>query len=106
MTITPFQFLLLALATYRLALMISSEAGPFWMFKHLRRFVKREAPKKTHMDDGIECLFCVSAQFGIVIAITAYFFLGNPIYDVSILALALSGSAIIIHHAFTEGFKK
>lgn len=52
-----FTFLLYALATYRLSLMVSRESGPGWMFKH-------------------------------------------------ILALAMSGVAIILHRAFTVNFKK
>lgn len=102
---TALDLVQLILATYRLALMVSKEAGPGWIFKHLRRWVKREAPKKTHMDDGIECLWCMSAQIGFVMAITNYFFHSNPVYDVIILALAISGGAIIINQAFTKESK-
>lgn len=103
MKLQPFEFLLLSLATYRLALMVSKESGPFWMFKHLRRFVKREAPKKAHMDEGIECIFCVSAQFGILVAGAWHFLGGNPMFWVVILALSLSAVSVILNQAFTKG---
>lgn len=104
--IHPFDFVLGVLATYRLALMVSSEAGPFWMFKHFRRLVKREAPKKAHMDDGIECMLCMSMQIAVVTAVTYDFFHGRKVFDLTVLALALSGAAIILHRAFTKDLKK
>ena len=103
MKFSPFEFLLLALATYRMALMISKESGPFWMFRHFRRVVKREAPKKTHMDEGIECLWCVSMQIGIIIAISAWFLWDHPVYKISVNALALSAVAVILNQKFTKG---
>lgn len=102
MKTTFLQVFLLSLATFRIALMISKESGPFWMFKHLRRGVKRNAPQKTHMDEGIECLWCMSMQVGIIIAVSACFFLGNPVYDVCILALAVSAIAVILNQMFTR----
>lgn len=100
------QFLIYSLATYRLSLLITKDVGPGWMFKHFRRWVKREAPKKSHMDDGIECLFCMSMQIGLVMAVAYGFLHGYKVFDLFILALALSGAAIILHKTFTSDFKK
>lgn len=102
MKIGPMEFILLALATYRLALMVSTEAGPFWMFKLLRRKVKRNAPKVTHMDEGIDCLWCVSMQFGVVVAVSAWFLWEFVTFRILISALAFSAVAVILHSRFTK----
>lgn len=105
MKISWLDVLLFGLATYRMALAVSKESGPFWMFKLLRRNVKKHAPDQTHMDEGIECLWCMSMQFGIVVVVTAYFWKGNAVYDGCILALAISAIAIVLNQAFTKGGK-
>lgn len=97
------ELLLLALATYRVSLMVSKEAGPFWAFKLFRRSVKKNAPKQIHLDDGIECLWCVSAQMGIVIAVSSHFFWEYAAYRIGIIALALSAVAVIANQMFTKG---
>lgn len=99
---TFLDFLEMVLATFRLTVMVTKESGPGWLFKHLRRWVKREAPKKTHMDEGIECPWCMSAQIGIGLVVANYFFHSNPVYGVILLALALSGGTIILNQTFTK----
>lgn len=100
----PFDFLIVALAVYRLSLMITKEKGPGWMFVHLRRLVKRNAPKESHMDEGIDCLWCMSMQISMAMTTLAWFFFPtNPICAVSLYSLAASGVAIIINQAFTKG---
>lgn len=99
---TFLDLLILTLATFRLTIMISKESGPGWIFKHLRWFVKRKAPKESHMDEGIECAWCMSMQLGILVSVSQYF-LGNYIaYNLGILALALSGGAVILNQTFTK----
>lgn len=99
----PFlDFILHGLATYRLALMISKEDGPGWMFKLLRRKVKRKAPKATHMDEGIECLWCMSMQIGLVVAVARAFLNGGMVYTTCVFALATSAVAVILNQAFTK----
>lgn len=97
------EFTLHALATYRLALMVTKEAGPGWIFKKLRGSVKRKAPKTTHMDDGISCIFCMSMQLGILVAGLRALFAGHWIYDTAIFALAISAVAVAMNQAFTKG---
>lgn len=95
--VDPLHFLVLSLAIFRLSHMITGESGPFWMFKKFRSQVKKSAPKPTHMDEGISCVLCMSAQVAILIAILEYFFHGNPFLEIPIFALALSGASILFH---------
>lgn len=97
-SVTPFDFILLALAVYRATLMITEESGPAWIFKHLRWWVKREAPKKAHLDEGITCPWCVSMWFAIIFAVTErFFFHKNFFYDVMTVSMALSGASVIMN---------
>lgn len=51
-----FYLLLASLATFRLALMISSEDGPARIFRKLRNI----PPAKSNAKEGISCPWCVS----------------------------------------------
>lgn len=97
-----FLFLLLSLATHRLATMLTKEAGPFKVFEHIRRLVKRKSSKASGMKDGIECPLCVSVWFGALIAVAAYLFLTSTIFQLIIMALALSDVSVILNQAFTK----
>lgn len=100
---TPFDFIILGLAVFRLSLMVTKENGPLWVFKHLRELVKKKANGKSHMDEGIECLWCMSMQIALVVAILSTFlFHCSKVYDVIVYALALSGLAIILNQQFTK----
>lgn len=100
--IAAMDFVVHGLAVFRLTVMVTKESGPGWVFKRLRRKVKRDAPKATHMDEGIECPWCMSMQFALAVATARFFLAGNPVYDVIIFALALSGVAIVINQQFTK----
>lgn len=104
MDLTPFTFLLCALAVYRLSLLISKEDGPAWIFRKLRRAV----PAHSSAKKGITCQLCVSVWMAIPVA---SFQLGHDSLphwlqitgDWMILMLALSAAAIIVHmHTTTE----
>lgn len=95
-------FIVHALAVFRLTLMVTKEAGPGWIFRHLRKWVKRSWPKWTHMDEGIECLWCMSMQIALPVVVARFFLAGSLVYDVIILALALSGVAIAVNQQFTK----
>jgi hypothetical protein len=92
-------FALHALAVYRLASMVTKEAGPWWMFRKLRRKVKQTAPKVTHMDEGIDCLLCMSMQIGVAVAIAHAFLAAWPPYQIVVWALALSAAAVLLNRA-------
>lgn len=96
-------FALQGLATYRLTLMVTKEAGPGWWFKLLRREVKRKAPRATHMDQGISCPFCMSMQIALILSCSHYFLNEYALYQGLIFALALSSVAVIANQLFTKG---
>ena len=103
MPMTALQFILLALAVYRLALMVSKEDGPTWIFRKIRRSV----PAKSSAKEGIQCTLCVSAWASIPISLFAYFHESLPLWaritgDCFILMLALSGAAIVVHMHTTK----
>lgn len=90
------------LATYRLALMFSKESGPGRLFKKLRH----AAPAKSATREGLSCLHCESVWWAA--PVTIFFGWQGEITWVTswLWWLAFSAGAIIIHHAFTEDFKK
>lgn len=50
-------FILLALATYRLARMVASEEGPFGVFHQLRG--RLDPDQRTWLGRGVNCPLCV-----------------------------------------------
>lgn len=95
-----------SLATYRLTILLSLELGPFWIFKRWRQWVKRKAPKKTHLDDGVECPMCTSVWVSALItALLWWLDLIAPAHG-WLWWLSFSGMAILLHHQFTADWKK
>lgn len=98
-----------SLACFRLALMLSSDQGPWAVFSKLRSFLTREAERnkalrKSKVHVGITCRRCSSVWFGLLVAPYAYFhdqfwpWLATT-GDVALLALALSAASILIERA-------
>lgn len=97
---------LCGLATYRLAMLLSDDLGPFGMFSKLRSFLKREAKtnkplraSKAHI--GIECRRCSSVWVAVPVAVFAYFHRQLPVWfaaagDIFLGAMALSAIAILL----------
>lgn len=102
-----FTFIVISLACFRLAYLISKEAGPFWAAKKFRWFVKKKSPKKSHMDQGIDCPYCVSLEVSILMSVLALIYPWTPewiqgVELVFLMALSTSGAAMIIHQIFTK----
>lgn len=57
-TLDPFSLLIAALACFRMALMVSSEEGPFGVFQRLRG--RLDPDQRTWVGRGINCVWCVS----------------------------------------------
>lgn len=80
-------YLILILATWRIANLIVNEDGPYQMLAEFRH----KAVEHTHL---FECLWCFSVWIGAIMAI-AYFF--YPAWTVLVaLPFALSGGAIMV----------
>lgn len=89
---TVFQFLLAGLACYRLTVLFSRDAGPFDVFKLLRKHSKLVA-----------CPYCVSVWLGGFVE-AAFYFSGivDPWVVMLSIVLALSAVAIILDRIFTS----
>lgn len=92
-------FYLLAgsLATFRLALMISSETGPMRIFQRLRK-----APKPhSNLREGLSCNWCTGAWIGAAVATYLFhldIFPGNewPLWWLAISAGSVALNQILI----------
>lgn len=85
------------LATYRLALMISSESGPGRIFRKLRRLPEKGSATK----EGLSCPLCLAIHFG---ALVAGFYWWREIiepWDIPVWWLAMSAGAVCLHMQFT-----
>lgn len=105
-----YSFVLLAfysLAVYRLALMLSSDLGPWSVFEKLRSFLKREAKHNKPLRDskfhvGIDCIRCDSVWLAIPVAAYAAgrHLLVNWVTipaDIFLSAMALSAIAVLLN---------
>lgn len=101
-----------SLACYRLALLLSDDVGPWRIFSKLRSFLKKEARtntalRKSAIHQGIDCIRCDSVWIAIPIGIYIYQYEKLPgwisaVIGISMLCLALSSMAILIHRAFPK----
>jgi hypothetical protein len=90
---TWFTFLISALATYRLSLMLSSEEGPLALFARLRRKV----PPKSNPGRGIRCFLCWSVWISALATLYLIWLEVIPKAIAPVYWLALSGGAAIVH---------
>lgn len=97
MKISVFQFVLYALAVFRIALMVSKEDGPAWIFRKLRKV----PPPRSSARQGLSCPFCVSVWAAIPMTAQAFY---QPLWgELVVMVLALSAVAVILNQAFTKG---
>lgn len=88
-----FIFLISALATYRLSLMLSSEEGPLAIFARMRRKV----PPKTNPGRGIRCFFCWTVWIAAMVTLYVLW-LGIITKEISpVYWFAISGASILVH---------
>jgi hypothetical protein len=91
-------FFLASMATYRLALMGSSEEGPAAIFARLRHKV----PPKTNPGRGIRCLYCWSVWIAGLITLLFVYRQDVSPRDAPLYWLAVSAAAIALHQTFTK----
>lgn len=95
---TPLLFLIGALATYRLSLMVSKESGPGRIFRKLRNL---PSPKSATRE-GLRCQLCTSVWFAIPVT-WVYWYRGWILgQDTLLYGLALSAAAVVIHMHTTK----
>ena len=94
-----FLYLLLGgLATFRLSLLLSSEDGPAYIFRKLRKLPSKNSSAK----DGLSCAWCMSIWMSALV--TTYFWLLALIPGVEwpLYWLAMSTIGIICHQQWTR----
>jgi len=81
-------FVLLVLATYRLARMVASEEGPFGVFHQLRGWL--DPDQKTWLGRGVNCALCVGFWAAPIV-------LGlHALWPPLVWWLAVAGAAVIL----------
>lgn len=96
---TFLDLLIYALATFRVALMVSAEDGPAFIFRKIRRM----PPPKSATHKGISCTLCCSV-YAAALAATAFAFREQfPWVQMWLIyPLAFSGAAVCLHMQFTK----
>ena len=93
--VSVFHFILMALACYRLSVLIARDSGPFAMFKRAR--------EKVAM---LGCVYCVSVWIGAALEAIYLFTVKQDVPIVAACtALALSSSAIMLDRIFSIDHK-
>lgn len=98
--ISWFEFIVAALATFRISLLFSKEAGPAKIFAKLRK----APPKKSATHEWLSCLFCFSMTASAVVCGAMWLAGTRQHYALWFLTwCALSAVAIMINQKFTQG---
>jgi hypothetical protein len=89
--VTTLDFLVLALATWRVAYMLTHEAGPFNVFQRLRERI----PENGHgrLGDLLSCIWCMSVWVGAGCVVIWYAGLLVVLYP-----FAASAGALMLMH--------
>lgn len=87
------------LATFRIALMVSKESGPFFFFRKLRKL----PPPKSATKEGLSCPFCVSVHAAAVV--TAYIWWIGWIEPkwIPLYWLSVSSISVFCNQQWTKG---
>lgn len=94
---------ILALATWRMASLLTYERGPLHVFESLRAFTgirHNDRGRPEVIPDGfwpelLSCVWCISPYIGLVLAMLYYW--GGSVVVWVCLPLALSSAAIIVN---------
>lgn len=98
--------LVIGLATYRIALLLVEEAGPFEVFGKLRHAVgvrydaKSEQYATNELAKLFLCVWCMSIWVGVIITILLYFF---PEFTKWVSAPLAFSALSILFHRYTNG---
>jgi hypothetical protein len=101
------QFLILALAVWRVSSLLAREEGPGRVFDHIRhlvgvRYEEGEVIFLNHLAKGVSCIACSSVYFGAVASAFITLHNSSTVWHGVALALALSASAIILDEIATR----
>ena len=101
------QFLILALAVWRVSSLLVREEGPGRVFEHIRhlagvRYEEGEVIFLNHFAKGVVCIACSSIWIGAVASAFVTLHNSSTVWYGIVLALALSASAIILDEIATR----
>jgi hypothetical protein len=98
--LTALQFIVAALAVYRISLLFSKEAGPARVFSKLRK----APPKKSATAEWLSCIFCFSMTASAVVCGCLWLAGTRQHYAEWFLTwTALSAAAIALNQKLTKG---
>jgi len=104
--ISAFDFLLLAVASWRLAHMVTNEDGPFGVFDAARQwpypFGTKVDAKGVYHDGVLTCLYCCSVWTA---AVGALLF-GLPLMEWALVSLAASGAGLMLGKLTRASFEE
>lgn len=86
------------LVTFRLSLMISSETGPAFIFKKLRKI----PDKDSSMKEGISCLWCMSVWIGLPVSVCISLLGYFPYIEIPFMWISYSSGSVILNQAFIK----
>lgn len=96
--VSVFQFVIAALACYRVSVLLVKDAGPWEVFKKAR--------KLTRVSKLLNCMFCTSVWVGAMIEAALY---SSGVKDLPIvcvcLALGMSAVTIILDRCFSADYQ-
>lgn len=100
MQLTWMQFIIAALACYRISLLFTRESGPAKIFQRLRR-----APKKNSaIADWLSCIFCFSMTGSAFVCLALWLSGVRAHYaEWFLLWCGLSAATIMANQRFTKG---
>lgn len=97
-------FLIVALAVWRIASLLANEEGPFDVFEKFRDLIGVRYDENSErygtnvVADAFTCVWCLSIWIGFIVAI----YQANTVIDWAFRALALSTVAIIIEEMVND----
>lgn len=94
-----FALIIGGLVVFRLALLISKESGPMFIFRKLRKL----PPDKSSTKEGLACLFCTSVWLAAPVAAYEWWLGWIPANQAPLYWLAMSSLAIFANQQFTKG---
>jgi len=87
------KFVILSLAVWRIASLLSREDAPFRLLARFREWLEGSNHWLIReVSDAIHCVWCSSIWFGLI----ASLFISNGIVDVIVNTLAISAMALIV----------
>lgn len=87
-----------ALVTFRLALLISKESGPMFIFRRLRRL----PPAKSSTKEGLSCQWCMSVWLAAPVTAYECALAWFPPSHSPLYWLAMSALAVIANQQWTK----